>query len=165
MKNFLAIVLCLVAVLSVFVACSKSNDDSTETTTQSSTIETEDASIKSNDALNLVKSYTADELGMSKSDYKNCEFLIKQIGVVIDGEKYVQVSAQIMKKETVTNANGENVEQYRGTEVGNYYISFDGTKIMRENAIGTYDDMEMKPIPTDDSTDSTTQPAETDTTK
>ena len=101
---------------------------------------TADAKINDNDAIELIKSLTLEQLGMSKSEFEQYtdndddahRFLFAQHAFKIDGAKYVQVVAAQKKK----NKDGSVtiIQEYK------YYISFDGKTILREdvNNHGTF---------------------------
>ena len=83
---------------------------------------TEKAKVKSADAIELIKSYSDEQLGLKKDDYT---FMIAQQAYVIGGESYVQVIAA----EKQENADGT----FSITPHGKYYISFDGETVLKEN--------------------------------
>lgn len=89
-----------------------------------------DAKVKDADAFKKVQSLSREQLGLSEKDYKrlmdekNTQYSFMQSGqaYVIDGEKYVMVTAAEKKK----NKDGT----FSINEIKRYYISFDGKTIM-----------------------------------
>lgn len=153
MKKVLSLVLCVVLTVCVFTACSKSADKNAETEAASSvaekttqtTIATQDAKIKESDALNLIKSYSDKELGLSKDLRKECSFLISNSGVKIEKDLYVKVVA-VIKHEKKDEKTGE--VSYQFDTKGEYYIRYDGKKILSKNLkTEKYTDMKVKKVP------------------
>lgn len=152
MKKVLAIVLSVFMVSSVFVACSKGNDDKKTTTTApapitqeaaTKTIETQKAVIKESDAINFIRaSYTDEELGLADVE-KDYSLMVSSSGVDIDGTKYIKVAANVMSKSDVTTEDGKPT--YNFEAVGEYYISFDGkTVMMKDMKTGKYKKLENR---------------------
>ena len=157
MKKVLAVFLCVVMSVCVFCACSKKdgkNDDSKDAkTTSSSAMTTDSAVIKEADAINLVQSYSDDELGLTAKQRKEVSFMVAGEGVEIEGKNYIEVVATIKEE----HKDGDKVS-YTFNHLGMYYISYDGKKIMRkdmDSKDAKYIDMKIKAVPT------TTSPAET----
>lgn len=147
MKKILPIILCVVVVFSAFmVGCSK-NDESQETITVSQ-MPTDKAKIKEADAINLISSYSNDELGIDDEIRKNEDFafLVAASGVEENGTKCIKVIASIKEKHVDEETGNET---FSFDTKGEYYISFDGKKIFRKDmTTGKYIDMKVKDLPT-----------------
>ena len=152
MKKLLAILLAVIVSACVFAGCSKNEnkgDDKTTTTTNASNWTTleeiKEAAIIQSDAINLIKSYSAEELSLTKKEKKNCSFMFSNNAHEIDGVKCVQVIATV--KEEHKNDKGE--VSYTFDNKGEYYISFDGKQMFKKDMkSGKYEKMEVKPVPT-----------------
>lgn len=85
-------------------------------------ITTDNAVIKESDAINLIKSYSAEELGLEGTldDYS---IMVAGNGFEIDGKYYVKVIAGQIKQ-------NEGSDTYSIAEVGRYFISYDGETIL-----------------------------------
>jgi len=144
MKKVLIFILCAAVAVCAFSACSKENSAHQHTT---DIIETEEAVIKEADAINLVQSYSDEELGLTSEQRAKCSFMVAGNGVKIKKDNYIEVIA------TVKNAHkdGENTT-YTFDNQGVYYIRFDGKKIMRKDMTSEdevkYIDMKIKAVPT-----------------
>ena len=147
MKKVLPIILCIAVMLGVFTACSKANEQ--ETTQPKSeaqtTVEnpTDKAVIKEADAVNLVKSYSDEELGLTPEDREQCSFMVASTGKEVNGEVYINVIATI---KTANEPNEQGTVTYNLDTRGSYYISFDGERIMRADG-DSYVDMPMHEVP------------------
>lgn len=150
MKKILTLVLCAVLGISVFTACSKeagnqSPSDSTAPSIQKTTqaeLPTEDAVIKEIDAINLIKSYSDKELGLSKELRKECSFMVASSGVKIEKDLYIKVVA-VIKNEKKDEKTGESSFQF--DTKGEYYIRYDGKQILSKNLKdGKYTQMKVK---------------------
>lgn len=122
-KKITAVVLAVLAVVFSFTACSSENTDNQETTTDE--ITTSEAVVKDADAINLIKTYTAEELGLDGSldDYK---VMVASSGESIENDYYIKV---IAAKVSEPGEDGSvHIDTY-----GQYYISFDGKKILVYN--------------------------------
>lgn len=154
MKKILSIILCVSILACVFVACSNSKNEKETTTEQTVTeITTDSAVIKESDAIELIKSYSAKELGISEKDYKLCSFMVANAGAEVNGKYYIKVIATIPTK----HDNEDGSESYTFDNKGEYYISYDGKQILQKDLSAeeeTYNEMKVKPVPT-------TKPAET----
>ena len=60
---------------------------------------TDEAQIKDNEAIDLVKTFSNEKLGLDDETADKCSFLVQKNGEVIDGDNYVKVIAA-EKKET-----------------------------------------------------------------
>ena len=155
MKKVLVLFLCVVMVVCAFCACSKNDSkkpDSTEAKTTSAEMTTDNAVIKEADAINLIQSYSDDELGLTKKQRKEASFMVAGDGVKIDGKNYIEVVATIKEE----HKDGDKIS-YTFNHLGMYYISYDGKKIMRkdmDSKEAKYIDMKVKAVPT------TTAPAD-----
>lgn len=144
MKKIIALLLTLLISLCL-ISCSNQNsasDEETTTTTKITTtrLETEKATIKDSEAIELIKSYSPKELGLTEKDMQECSFMIAKYGETIDNVDYVKVVATV-KTEHVDN--GETT--YTLENRGEYYISFDGKTILSKNLTdGTYSNLEVK---------------------
>lgn len=149
MKKFLAILLSVVVVATAFVACSKNNNEN-ETPGTAETITTDKAVIKEADSINLIKSYSAEELGLTEEEYKECSFMVASSGIELDGKYYIKVIATVKTKHT----DEEGKETFTFDNKGEYYISYDGKTILQKNmkaedgAADEYSKMKVKPVPT-----------------
>lgn len=122
LKKVLAIVLATLMVMVVFAACSsdsETEEDATEETTLSVT--TDDAVVCGSDASALIKTYTAEELGI-EGDLDDYTILVANNGVEIDGSYYINVS--------IANKIDNGDDTYSFDSVGEFYISYDATEIL-----------------------------------
>ena len=149
MKKVLVFVLCAAITVCVFGACAKKDGKETKTTktSQSTTLEmtTDGAVIKEADAINLVQSYSDEELGLTKKERKKASFMVAGSGVEIDGKNYIEVVATVKNE----HKDGDKVS-YTFDHLGMYYISYDGKKIMRKDMKSDkakYIDMKIKAVP------------------
>jgi len=83
---------------------------------------TEQAQVKEADAIEVIRGYSNEQLGINKEEYT---FMVAQQAYVIDGEKFVQVIAA----EKTENKDGT----FSITPHGEYYISFDGKTVLKAN--------------------------------
>ena len=150
MKKVLVLFLCVVMAVCAFSACSKNDGKKTDSkdakTTSSAAMTTDNAVIKEADAINLVQSYSDDELGLTAKQRKEVSFMVAGEGVNIDGKNYIEVVATIKEE----HKDGDKVS-YTFNHLGMYYISYDGKKIMRkdmDSKDGKYIDMKIKAVPT-----------------
>ncbi|MBR2099910.1 MAG: hypothetical protein IJ927_01095, partial [Eubacterium sp.] len=148
--------LCLSMVVCAFGACAKNNDEKTTGINQATTEEmtTDSAVIKEADAINLIKSYSDDELGLTAEDRKKASFMVASNGVKIEKDNYIEVIATIKNE----HKEGDKIT-YTFDNLGVYYIRYDGKKIMRldmKSEEEKYIEMKIKAVPT------TTAPAETE---
>ncbi|MBE6816737.1 MAG: hypothetical protein E7520_03420 [Ruminococcaceae bacterium] len=150
MKKVFVVLLCVILVCGAFGACAKGNktDDTKPSTTRE--ITTDDAVIAQEDAINLIKSYSREELGISKDDMKKCSFLVKSAGVKYQNHYYINVIATIKTAhEDTTNAEGEKVTSYTFDNKGEYFIRYDGKEILAKNGTdGKYRKLKVKAVPT-----------------
>jgi len=122
-KKCAAVFLAVMVIVFAFSACSSEDNDNKEATTNE--ITTDEAVVKDADAINLIKTYTAEELGLEGSldDYK---IMVASNGEEIENELYIRV---IAAKVSETGDDGSvHIDTY-----GQYYISFDGEKILVYN--------------------------------
>ena len=146
MKKILVLILCLSVAFGAFTACSKGETDKKETTTKASNeMTTDSAVIKEADAINLIESYSDKELGVTAKQRKEASFMVASDGTKIDNKNYIQVIATIKEE----HKDGDKVT-YTFNNLGEYYIRYDGKKIMRKDMDSTdakYIDMKIKAVP------------------
>ena len=149
MKKALIFVLCAVITVCAFSACSKNEDKKEDTTASKSTtvnMTTDSALIKEADAINLIQSYTDEELGLTKKERKKASFMVAGEGVEIEGKNYIEVVA------TVKNEHKKDGKiTYTFDHLGMYYIRYDGKEILRKDMKSKEDkyiDMKVKAVPT-----------------
>ncbi len=149
MKKLIAVLLCVITVCTAFAACSKGGKDADKTTASkesTTAITTDDAKIAENDAISLIESYSDEELGLTKKQREECSFMVAGSGVEIDKEYYINVIATV-KTEHKDKKTGEIT--YTFDDKGNYYISYDGKKILsKDPKSGKYSEMKVKAVPT-----------------
>lgn len=147
MKKFLAIILSIVMIASIFVACSGKNADEGDPATTTG-ITTDDAKIKEGDAVRLMESYTEEELGIEKGVKKDCSFMVASNGEKLDDQKgyYVKVIAVIKQ----AHEDPETKEiTYTFDYKGEYYIRYDGKQILSKDLeTGELTEMKVKEVPT-----------------
>lgn len=147
MKKILAILLAIVIVATAFVACSKNDSKDNETTTTTG-ITTDDAKIKEADAVNLMQSYSAKELGIDEKELKDCSFMVASSGEKLEEQKayYVKVIAVIKN----AHEDPETKEiTYTFDYKGEYYIRYDGKQILSKDVkTGEFTEMKVKAVPT-----------------
>lgn len=130
-KRILAVSLTVIVAAFAFAGCSDSSKNDVSTTR---TITTDAAVIKDEDAINLIKTYSAAELGLEGSvdDYS---IMVGGSGEKVDGKYYVKV---IASKVSEPDSQGRvTVDTY-----GQYFINYNGTEILIYNeADDTYTPM------------------------
>lgn len=122
MKRAALIALCAFVMLGAFCACAKAPDNSASQSV--SEVSTDTARIKDNEAIDLIKEYSNEELGLDDETVKKCSFLVQESGESIDEKNYVKVVAAEKK----TNDDGT----YTFDIKGEYYISFDGDTVLKK---------------------------------
>ena len=146
MKKYLTIIVLVCLLLSLFTACTNSTENANEETTEISVSETErEIAMTESEAVDYIKSYSAEELSLSQEDYENCNFMINYDGKEIEGERYIEIIAAY--KESHTNEDGS--ESYTFDTKGSYYIRYDGKRVLKKDIDGEtvqYVDMEVKEI-------------------
>ncbi len=147
MKKVLVFVLCAAISVCVFGACAKKDTKETTKAAASTTVKmtTDSAVIKEADAINLIQSYSDDELGLTKKDRKKASFMVAGSGVEIEGDNYIEVVATVKNE----HKDGDKIS-YTFDHLGIYYIRYDGKKIMRkdmESDKAKYIDMKIKAVP------------------
>lgn len=139
MKKILTVLLAVLMICSVFAGCSAKEP----TTDDNGLISVDDAKIKESDAIFYIQSmYTPEELGLADvtEDYS---FMVASSGVDIDGKKYVKVVANVPVPKSEPNEDGQ--QTYSMETYGEYYISFDGKKVlMKDMTTGEYVKLENK---------------------
>ena len=154
MKKVLIALICILLVFTAFAACSKDGGKKEDTTTKSGTtqeITTDDAKITEADAINLIESYSAKELGLSEDEKKDCSFLVKKTGVEYKKNYYVDVIATIKTPhEDSTDKDGKKITTYTFDNKGEYYIRYDGKQILATNSENKkeFRELKVKAVPT-----------------
>lgn len=151
MKRILSVILCLTIVSLIFVGCSSNKDEKPTTTkkneSQVTEITTDDAKVTESDAINLVKSYSAKELGLTADEMKSCSFMVASTGVKIENSYYIKVIATVKNEQ-----KGEDGKTtYTFDNKGEYYIRYDAKQILKKNMKSDkdeYDEMKVKSVPT-----------------
>lgn len=124
MKRILLLLLCAGVMFGVFSACAKSGGEDCTAVSDGTEVSTDEAQIKDNEAIDLVKSFSNDELGLDDETAGKCSFLVQKNGEVIDGENYVKVIAA-EKKEADDGTYTFDIK-------GEYYISFNGDTVLKK---------------------------------
>lgn len=88
-------------------------------------VRTDEARIKDNEAIELIKSFSNEQLGLDDEIAEQCSFMVQNDGSVIDGENYVKVVAAIK----IINQN----DTYNFDIKGEYYISFSGDIVLKKS--------------------------------
>ena len=101
MKRILLLLLCAGVMFGAFSACAKSGGEDCTAVSDSTEVSTDEAQIKDNEAIDLVKSFSNDELGLDDETAGKCSFLVQENGEVIDGDT-------VLKK---VNDNYEKLER------------------------------------------------------
>ena len=146
MKKVLAVIICVCISVCVFGACSK-KDEQKPTDKQLTTehMTTDSAVIKEADAINLIESYSDEELGLTAKDRTHASFMVASDGVKIENDNYIEVIATIKTE----HKDGDKVT-YTFDNLGVYYIRYDGKKIMRKDMKSDeakYIEMKIKAVP------------------
>ncbi len=140
-KKLFILMLSAFMLLTVFAACSKAENDADASTTAQ--IPTAEAVIKEANAVDFIEtSYTKEELGLDKVE-KEYSFMVASNGVEIDGTNYIKVVANVIVRNDVTNADGQ--ETFSMETMGEYFISFDAqTVLMKDRSSGEYVQLENR---------------------
>ena len=158
MKKILVCILCIAMAVCVFGACAKKDSKDGKTTAAQATTEsmtTDSAVIKEADAINLIESYSDEELGLTAKQRKSASFMVASNGVKIEDGNYIEVIATVKTE----HKDGDKTT-YTFDNLGVYYISYDGKKIMRkdmESETPKYIDMKVKAVPSTTTADVTTK--------
>lgn len=99
------------------------NNDS-ELSISNVTLQTDEAKLKDSDAVELIKSFSDDELGIDDI-IKDCSFMVQSDGVLIDGNSYIKVIAALK------NQNDDGTFSF--DIKGEYYISYDATVVLKKS--------------------------------
>lgn len=141
MKKAVSIIICLCLAVCVFAACSKPIE---KTGNESTVAETENAVVANEDAVNLITSYSDDELGLTADERKECSFMVANTGVQIKKKNYIKVIAAVKIEH---NDNGN--KSFTFDNKGEYYIRYDGKEILSLNMeTNQFEKMEVKEVPT-----------------
>ena len=134
MKKTLVILLSIVLIFALFAACKKQTKDQ-PTTIPSETVQhvvettTDLAKIKSGDAVDYIKSYSAKELSLTDKEKKECSFLTNNSGIKIKDDYYVSVIAAYPNSK-----KGEDGKTYTTFDHrGEYFIRYDGKQVLKKN--------------------------------
>lgn len=132
MKKLFCVLTCFVILCAVFAGCKKEDKKPTQPQTTVMKVEkttTDLAKIKGDDAIELIKSYSAEELSLTEKEMKECEFLVNSSGTKIGNEHFISVvvAYPISKK----GEDGKTYTQF--DHRGEYYIRYDGNKIIKKN--------------------------------
>ena len=95
---------------------------------------TADATIQPNEAIEMVSSLSEEQLGIKNKD--KYSFMMNNAAFTIGKDKYIQIVAAIKKK----NKDGS----FNIKPVAKYYVSFDGSKILKENPDAKNEYIEIK---------------------
>lgn len=158
MKRIIPIILCLTIISLSFVACSSKQEEkptkTEEVVTSANEITTDDAKVAESDAINLIKSYSAKELGLTADEMKECSFMVASSGVKIENSYYVKVIATVKNEQ-----KGEDGKTtFTFDNKGEYYIRYDAKQILKKNMKSDkdeYDEMKVKSVPTTSNTTTT----------
>lgn len=141
----------LAAVLigSAFAGCSddkkeeKKKEESTSKVTVDPEYATDKAVIKEIEAINFIKeSYSEKELGLDKTD-EDYSLMIASTATEIEGEKYVNVVANVRHESDTTTKDGGKTFTFK--TVGSYFISFDGKTVLKKDLkTGKYSELENR---------------------
>lgn len=93
-----------------------------------------EADIEPNKAIEMVSSLSEEQLSLKNKD--KYSFMMNNTAFTIGSEKYIQVIAAIKKK----NKDGS----FSINPVAKYYVSFDGSKILKENPDAKDEYIEIK---------------------
>lgn len=124
MKRILLLLLCVSVMFGALSACAKSGGEDCTAVSDGTEVSTDEAQIKDNEAIDLVKTFSNEKLGLDDETADKCSFLVQKNGEVIDGENYVKVIAA-EKKETDDGTYTFDIK-------GEYYISFDGNTVLKK---------------------------------
>lgn len=140
MKKILAVLMAVMMICAAFAGCSvKSGSDADNP----NAIPTEGAKINEGDAITFFEeAYTPEELGLADVE-ENYSFMVNTLGTEIDGKKYVKVAANVTIQSDVTTPEGKST--FKLKEIGAYFISFDGKKVLMQNKeTGEYVELENR---------------------
>ncbi|MBR3150145.1 MAG: hypothetical protein IKF64_08240 [Eubacterium sp.] len=169
MKKVLICFICIICVVCALAACSKDSGNKEVAKTEAGTtqeIKTDEAKITESDAINLIKSYSNEELGLSEEDAKEVSFLVKKSGMEYNKKLYVNVIATIKTAhEDTTDKDGNKVTSYTFDNKGEYLISFDGKQILAKNGDSDYRELKVKAVPTTTAVANADETAKEETTK
>lgn len=119
LKKALVLIISAVIIVCAFAGCSAKDE---EPSTTAAPITTDTAVFKNSDAIDLIKSYTAEQLGL-EGTIEDYNIMVDSSGEEIDGKYYVKVSAGKISEPA---ADGTvTIDTY-----GQYFISYDGSEIL-----------------------------------
>ncbi len=120
-RKIFAVMAALVFIVLAGCSANESADETTTTTTPTQ-ITTDNAVIKDADAVNLIKSYSMEELGLEGS-YDDYHFMVGSDGVKVENNYYIKVIAG-----KITENESDNT--YKIDEIGQYFIRYDASEIL-----------------------------------
>jgi hypothetical protein len=130
----------------VFTACSSKDNDTQTTTDTNTAITTDNASVTEADAINLIKSYSNEELGITEEQRESCSFMVASSGEYLEDYDANYVKVIVAEKIPSTQESGGEVTYTFDTK-GEYYIRFDGKHILTKKD-GEFTELEYKEVPT-----------------
>ena len=142
MKKTVIVLLSALLVAVAFAACSSNNGNtvqdqtgdpkntSTTSSWQATTITTDTAKIKENDAAFYIMEYSADDLSLTEKEKQECSFMVTGTGVKIEDDYYIEVTA-VIKHEKGKNEEGKTL--YTFDNLGYYYIRYDGNQVLKKD--------------------------------
>ena len=150
MKKLIAVLLSVFLVAGAFAACSNKSEKENNTEhnhiATAATITTDKAKIKDMDALNLIKSYSPEELSLTNQDMHECSFMILSSGAELNGEYYVKVIATVKTE----HVDEEGNVSYTLDNRGEYYIRYDGKQVLKKDMTSgeeKFEELEVKEVP------------------
>lgn len=147
MKKILTVILCISIAVCIFAACSNGAEDASTTALSSKAVKkttqvitTGTAAVIQADAINLITSYSAKELGLTKDDMKKCSFMVASEGTKIKNDYYIKVIATIK----IPHKDGDKTT-FSFDNKGIYFIRYDGKKILSKNTeTGNYTELKLR---------------------
>ncbi len=134
MKKLFIVLLSFVVVCTAFAACSKQSKDQpttipTATAAQFDKTTTDAAVYKDKEAIEFIKKYSAEELGLTDKEKKECSYLADTSGVKIGDDYYIKVIAAYKKSEK--GDDGKNYFKFDSR--GEYFIRYDGKQVLKKD--------------------------------
>ena len=145
MKKLLSVFLAAMIIACVFAGCTSDKTDDENNSLPSGQVTTENAKMKSNDAIHYIEdSYTLEELGLADAS-EEFSFMVASNGFIHDGDNYIKVVANVVtQNEGVTADDGSKTFSMKS--IGEYLISFDCKKVLMKdmNTDDTYTELENR---------------------
>jgi len=144
MKKFAAVLLAVLILGAVFVACTKSNEDTTAEAPVPISDSIDEAVLNGEQARTFIKTqYTYKELGIDE-DATNIDFSYNESAYEYKGDKFILIKAMTFERNPdVTTPDGEAT--YSTTIVGEYLVSYDAEKVlMKDKKTGEFKEMENR---------------------